>query len=67
MNKSALVSTSFAALPLKVMAKTQLGKTPSKQEVGDLVAFLKSLTGDQPKTTVPALRSVTGTSTRPID
>jgi cytochrome c peroxidase len=38
-----------------VMAKTQLGKTLPQQEVSDIVAFLKSLTGDQPKTSVPVL------------
>ena len=50
-----------------VMAKTQLGKTLPQQEVSDIVAFLRSLTGDQPKTSVPALPPVTGTSARPVD
>lgn len=50
-----------------VMAKTQLGKTLPQQEVTYIVAFLKSLTGDQPKTSVPALPPVTGTSARPVD
>lgn len=50
-----------------VMAKTQLGKTLPRQEVGDIVAFLKALSGDQPKTSVPALPPVTGTSARPVD
>lgn len=50
-----------------VMAKTQLGKTLPQQEVSDIVAFLRSLTGDQPKTSVPALPPVTGTSARPAD
>jgi cytochrome c peroxidase len=50
-----------------VMAKAQLGKALPEQEVSDIVAFLKALTGDQPKTSVPALPPVTGTSTRPVD
>ena len=50
-----------------VMAKSQLGKTLPQQEVTDLVAFLKALTGDQPQTNVPALPPVTGTSIRPVD
>ena len=50
-----------------VMAKTQLGKTLAPQEVSDITAFLKTLTGDQPKSSVPALPPVTGTSARPID
>jgi cytochrome c peroxidase len=50
-----------------VMARTQLGKTLGKQEVSDIAAFLKSLTGDQPRTSVPALPPVTGTSARPVD
>jgi cytochrome c peroxidase len=50
-----------------VMASSQLGKTLPQQEVSDLVAFLKALTGDQPKTSVPALPPVTGTSNRPVD
>lgn len=50
-----------------IMAKTQLGKTLPSQEVSDIVAFLKSLTGDQPKTSVPALPPVAGTSVRPAD
>lgn len=50
-----------------VMARTQLGKTLAKQDVADIAAFLRSLTGDQPKTSVPALPPVTGTSARPVD
>jgi cytochrome c peroxidase len=50
-----------------VMAKTQLGRTLPQQEVSDVVAFLRSLTGDQPKTNVPALPPVSGTTTRPVD
>ena len=50
-----------------VMAKAQLGKTLQQHEVADIVAFLNSLTGDQPKTSVPALPPVIGTSVRPAD
>lgn len=50
-----------------VMARTQLGKTLPQQEVSDIVAFLKFLTGDQPKTAVPVVPPVTGTSVRPVD
>ncbi|WP_219893400.1 cytochrome-c peroxidase [Aquisediminimonas profunda] len=50
-----------------IMANTQLGKTLPQQEVSDIVTFLKSLTGEQPKIVVPALPPVTGTSTRPVD
>ncbi|MCM0605477.1 MAG: cytochrome-c peroxidase [Xanthomonadaceae bacterium] len=34
---------------VRVMAKTQLGRTLTKDEISDIVAFLKSLTGDAPK------------------
>ncbi|MGD9810565.1 MAG: cytochrome-c peroxidase [Sphingobium sp.] len=50
-----------------VMARNQLGKTLSQREIADVVAFLQTLTGDQPKTSVPVLPPVTGTSARPVD
>jgi cytochrome c peroxidase len=53
MNKFALALVSITVLP--------------QQEVSDIVAFLKSLTGDQPKTSVPALPPAAGTSARPVD
>jgi len=40
---------------VRVMAKTQLGKTLKENEVEDLVAFLKSLTGKLPKQEMPEL------------
>lgn len=40
---------------VRVMAKTQLGKTLSDAEVKDIVAFLTSLTGERPKQTKPVL------------
>lgn len=50
-----------------VMAKSQLGKTLPQQDVVDIVAFLQTLTGDQPRTSVPVLPPITGTSARPVD
>ena len=38
---------------VRVMAKTQLGKVLKEDEVSDIVAFLKSLTGERPKESVP--------------
>jgi cytochrome c peroxidase len=40
---------------VRVMGKTQLGKDLTDQEVGDLVSFLKSLTGQRPRQTEPTL------------
>lgn len=40
---------------VRVMAKTQLGKTLKPQEVKDIVAFLTSLNGEIPKQTAPEL------------
>jgi len=40
---------------VRVMAKTQLGKTLSDSEVADIVVFLDSLTGEFPKQTMPQL------------
>jgi cytochrome c peroxidase len=40
---------------VRVMAKTQLGKTLPENEVNDIVEFLKSLTGERPKQTKPKL------------
>jgi cytochrome c peroxidase len=40
---------------VRVMAKTQLGKTLTEAEVKDIVAFLKSLTGKLPHQSEPAL------------
>lgn len=52
---------------VKVMAQTQLGKTLSDSETSDIVAFLGSLTGDQPKSGSQSLPPITGTSVRPVD
>jgi cytochrome c peroxidase len=40
---------------VRVMAKTQLGKTLTTAEVSDIVEFLNSLTGEFPKQTMPRL------------
>ncbi|MFQ5585713.1 MAG: cytochrome-c peroxidase [Thermodesulfobacteriota bacterium] len=40
---------------VRTMAKVQLGKKLSKRQVSDIVAFLKSLTGDQPTVVYPTL------------
>jgi cytochrome c peroxidase len=38
-----------------IMGKLQLGKTFTKQENDNIVAFLKALTGDQPSFKLPIL------------
>ena len=45
-----------------VMAKTQLGKDLSKEEVADIVAFLNALTGEFPKQAMPQLPGTPGSS-----
>jgi cytochrome c peroxidase len=45
---------------VRVMAKTQLNKTLSKNEVKDIVAFLGALTGDYPEITMPRLPATPG-------
>ncbi len=40
---------------VKVMAKVQLDKDLSKEEIADIVAFLEGLTGQFPKQTMPTL------------
>jgi len=47
---------------VRVMAKTQLNKKLSNDEVGNIVAFLNSLTGEFPKQTMPRLPDTTNTS-----
>jgi len=39
---------------IKIMAKIQLGKDLKKQEIDDIVAFLKTLTGEVPKSALQA-------------
>ncbi|OYY67608.1 MAG: cytochrome C peroxidase [Sphingomonas sp. 28-63-12] len=50
---------------VQVMAKAQLGQTLSAGETGQLVAFLNSLTGDQPKIMIPQLPSSDANSPLP--
>ncbi len=40
---------------VKIMAKLQLDKDLSKEEIADIVAFLEGLTGEFPKQTMPTL------------
>jgi len=44
---------------VRVMAKTQLNKSPSKKQVKDIVAFLNTLTGEFPVQTMPQLPDYT--------
>jgi cytochrome c peroxidase len=50
---------------VQVMAKTQLGQAISPEETGQIVAFLGSLTGDQPKLEFPVLPPRTKDTPRP--
>lgn len=47
---------------VRVMAKTQLNKTLSDEEVSDLVAFLSSLTGQAPRQEMPRLPALVGST-----
>lgn len=47
---------------VRVMAKTQLNKELSEEDVKDIVEFLKSLTGEFPKQTMPMLPAIAGAS-----
>jgi cytochrome c peroxidase len=44
------------------MAKVQLDKDLSKEDVADIVAFLNGLTGEVPKQTMPVLPATPGTT-----
>lgn len=46
---------------VRVMAKTQLNLDLSEAQVGDIVAFLESLTGQIPRQTMPLLPMTSGT------
>lgn len=52
---------------VRVMAKIQLGKDLTDAQVGDIVAFLGSLTGEFPEQTMPRLPAVPGKSVVPGD
>lgn len=45
-----------------VMAKTQLNKDLSKEEIADIVAFLNALTGEFPEQKMPVLPGTPGTT-----
>ena len=47
---------------VRVMAKTQLNKDLSKQDVADVVAFLGALTGEYPEITMPRLPASVGST-----
>ncbi|MCK5829720.1 MAG: cytochrome-c peroxidase [Methylococcales bacterium] len=47
---------------VKLMAKMQLDKNLSKEEISDIVAFLDALTGEFPKQEMPTLPPTTGTT-----
>ncbi len=51
---------------VKIMAKSQLGKDLTETEAEELVAFLESLTGDQPSLKYPILPASTATTPQPI-
>ncbi len=48
-----------------IMAESQLGAELSDEEVGEIVAFLESLTGTMPDAVLPILPAETGSTPRP--
>lgn len=48
-----------------IMGRLQLGRVYSEQEIGQIVAFLKSLTGDQPRFELPILPPSTNATPKP--
>ncbi|MEL7937295.1 cytochrome-c peroxidase [Pseudomonas delhiensis] len=50
-----------------IMGTAQLGKQLDAGEVGDIVAFLKTVTGKQPQVQYPLLPPSTATTPRPVD
>lgn len=48
------------------MARLQLGRQLSKEEVTQIVAFLKTLTGDQPDFKLPQLPPSSPQTPRPV-
>ncbi len=48
-----------------IMAESQLGEKLANEEVGQIVAFLESLTGKTPEITVPVLPAETASTPRP--
>ncbi len=52
---------------VKIMGNAQLGKQLNDEEVGDIVAFLKTVTGKQPTVEFPLLPPSTATTPKPVD
>ena len=50
---------------VEVMGRLQLGRKYSEQEISDIVAFLKTLTGDQPTFVMPILPPSTNATPKP--
>lgn len=50
-----------------IMGTAQLGKQLNAEEVGNIVAFLKTVTGKQPKVEYPLLPPSTATTPKPVD
>jgi cytochrome c peroxidase len=50
---------------VETMGRLQLGRKYSEQEIGDIVAFLKTLTGDQPTCVRPLLPPSTNETPKP--
>ncbi len=55
-------SVNDLSVAVALMAKTQLNKDLSEQEVKDIVAFLGALTGEYPEITMPRLPATSGHS-----
>ena len=49
-----------------VMARLQLGRTLSDEDIGKITAFLKTLTGEQPNFTLPILPPSSNDTPRPV-
>lgn len=50
---------------VEIMGRLQLGRKYSQEEIGDIVAFLKTLTGDQPSFTMPLLPPSSNSTPKP--
>ncbi|WP_288022642.1 cytochrome-c peroxidase [Thauera sp.] len=48
-----------------IMGRLQLGRTYNEDEIGKIVAFLKTMTGDQPQLTMPILPPSSNATPRP--
>jgi cytochrome c peroxidase len=50
---------------VEIMGSAQLGEAISREDAGKIVAFLNSLTGDQPQVVYPILPPSTADTPRP--